>query len=88
MVSAEGFADAIEKAAPDFDLIIVGHSIPQRDKRAVAELRRRRCTAPVLSLLRANERPIREAADATDPDPLHVLDAVTRLLGGTAARRA
>jgi CheY-like chemotaxis protein len=81
VVSAEGFAAAIDACAPDFDLVIMGHSIPRRDKRAiVAELRLHGCNARVLSLLRSNERPIPEAAEAVHPDPQQVLDAVARLL--------
>lgn len=80
VISAMGFAEAIEKAGPDYDVIIIGHSMPQKDKRAViAELRDRGCTAPVLGLLRANEPAIPEVTAAVLPDPQQVLDAVNLL---------
>ena len=68
VVSAEGFAEAIEHCSGNFDLIIVGHSIPQKDKRAIiGELHRQGCNAPVLSLLRSGEHRIPEAARAIEP---------------------
>ena len=68
VVSAEGFADALEHCGGTFDLIIMGHSIPQKDKRAIlSELHERGCDAPLLSLLRSGEQKIPEAIDAVDP---------------------
>jgi DNA-binding response OmpR family regulator len=86
VVSAEGFANALEKCPGDFDLIILGHSIPQTDKRAiVAALHEHGCDAPLLSLLRQGENKIPEAAYAVDPhNPRDLLDAVQWVL----ARRA
>ena len=83
VVGALGYDDAIDKAAADhFDLIIMGHSIPQKDKRAiVAAIRQRGCQAPVISLLRYGEHSIPEAARAIDPDPKHLLATVKEMLG-------
>jgi len=82
VTSAQRLADALNACdTASYDLVIVGHSIPRGDKRElVAELRKRGCTAPVLSLLRADEEPIDEAAAAIDPDPQHVLDTVERMV--------
>jgi len=81
VVSCEGFADAIDSCNPEFDLIIMGHSIPQRDKRAIiAELRKHGCTAPVVSLLRHGEVPIAEAAHGIDPSPEYLLETVKMML--------
>ncbi len=82
VVSAEGFTEAIEMCDGNFDLIIIGHSIPQKDKRAiVTECRKSGCTAPVVSLLRFNERPIPEAAFGVDPgDPRELLSAINQIL--------
>ena len=82
VVSAEGFAAAIEVCDNHFDLIIMGHSIPQKDKRAiVAELRKHGCVVPVLSLLRIHEHPIPEATHGVDPaDPVAMLNAVKGIL--------
>ena len=85
VVSAEGFARAIENCSGHFDLIIMGHSIPQTDKRAiVAELRRHHCDAPLLSLLRPGERGIPEAARAIEPEPQQVLDTVASIFADFA----
>jgi DNA-binding response OmpR family regulator len=91
VISAEGFADAIEHCPGDFDLIILGHSIPQKDKRAiVAELHKRGCDAPLLSLLRAGEHKIPEATQGVDPHhPENLLDAVECMLAqGALAKHA
>jgi DNA-binding response OmpR family regulator len=74
VVSAEGFADAIEHSNGHFDLIIMGHSIPQKDKRAiVASLNEHGCAAPLLSLLRHGEHRIPEAARSADPQDVELL---------------
>ena len=89
VVGALGFAEALEKGGGDFDLIIMGHSIPPRDKRAiVTELRQRGCNAPVLTLLRYGDTPIPEAARAIDPDPQRLLDTVQEMLAPHQAKQA
>ena len=91
VVSAEGFADALEHCTGRFDLVIVGHSIPQKDKRAiVAELHQRGCDAPLLSLLRPGEGKIPEATYGIDPFlPEQLLTSVKWILSGKdKARRA
>jgi len=87
VVSAEGFADAIEHCSGDFDLIIMGHSIPQKDKRAiVAALHEHGLDAPLLSLLRHGEAKIPEATRAADPqDPELLLTTVKEILAERAA---
>ena len=82
VVSCEGFADAIEHCQGHFDLIIMGHSIPQKDKRAIVlELHARGCDAPLLSLIRPGERPISEAGDTVDPfSPELLLQKVGNML--------
>ena len=82
VVSAEGFAATIELCDGHFDLIVMGHSIPQKDKRAIiAELRKQGCTAPVVSLLRAGEGPIPEATYGVDPvNPREMLDAIQDII--------
>lgn len=82
VTSAVGFAEAIEVCDTHFDLVIMGHSIPQKDKRAiVAELRKHGCASPVLSLLRFGEQPIPEAAHTADPaNPQGMLDTVKWML--------
>jgi DNA-binding response OmpR family regulator len=88
--SPKGFADAMEHCGGNFDLVIVGHSIPQEDKRAiVAELHRHGCDAPLLSLLRDGEDPIPEATRAIElSSPQLLLDTVHSMLKPDAAKTA
>lgn len=87
VVSAEGFADAIEHSGGHFDLIILGHSIPQKDKRAiVAALNEHGCSAPLLSLLRHGEHKIPEATRTADPQDVEgLLDTVKEMLSECTA---
>ena len=86
VVSAEGLADAIEHCSGDFDLVIMGHSIPQKDKRAmIAELHHHGLNAPLLSLLRRGEEPIPEASRGIDPSPQHLLETVKAMLADSPA---
>jgi CheY-like chemotaxis protein len=85
--SVVGFAEAIEHCSGHFDLIIMGHSIPQKDKRAmVAELHRHGCTAPLISLLRTGEAPIPEATGGIDPSPHSLMEAVKEVLAEREAQ--
>jgi DNA-binding response OmpR family regulator len=78
--SVVGFSQAIE-STEHYDLIVMGHSIPQGDKRAIVrQLRERGCDSPVLSLIKPGERQIVEAAAAVEPVPELVLSAIRSLL--------
>ena len=86
VVSAEGFAqawDAAENRNNHFDLIILGHSIPPNDKKAIVTHMRDSCGCPILALLRPYESPIAEAAMSIDAgDPAAFLHAVRTMLDG------
>ena len=87
VVSVEGFAAAIEQCSgKHFDLIIMGHSIPQKDKRAMlAALHEHGLDAPLLSLLRHGEHKIPEATRAADPQDVEgLLDTVKEMLAERA----
>ena len=59
MVSAVGFSAAIEACKQgQFDLVIMGHSIPSADKTAIITQLRAMCDTPVLALRRPNEAPL------------------------------
>jgi DNA-binding response OmpR family regulator len=84
VVSPEGFAaafDACEAENGDFDLVVVGHSVPRVDKeRIIAQVRKkRRC--PILVLLRAHESSVRGADVSVEADPNIFLAAVKMMLG-------
>lgn len=62
VISACGFAEGENQARRGgFDLAIVGHSIPQRDKVALITEFKKHSRAPVLSLARHGDRPLPEA---------------------------
>ncbi len=87
VASAEGFAEALEIAEsdPNFDLLIMGHSIPVKDKRRIVEQIRKHRDVPVLALLRPGETPMQEANASVEPhDPKQLVAAVQRLLGQPA----
>jgi CheY-like chemotaxis protein len=82
--SAFGFAEALDicKKRDDFDLILMGHSMPQKDKSALMAALRPRCDAPLVSILRHGEPSIPEAAYAVESGdgPVALLDAVKEAL--------
>ena len=84
VVSAEGFAqawDAAEDRKTHFDLIILGHSIPPKDKAAIVQHMRDSCDCPILALLRPYESPVAEAGRSIDAgDPGAFLSAVKNML--------
>lgn len=83
VVSAEGFIAAIEACeAPDvnFDLMILGHSIPAKDKERIISHFRQRCTSPILALLRPHEGAMRNADRSIDPEPEKLIAAVREIL--------
>lgn len=85
--SAEGFAQAWEAAENEknnFDLIILGHSIPPKDKQAIISHLRASCDCAILALLRPYESPVPEAAMSIDAgDPKALIDEVGRMLKGS-----
>ena len=82
VVSAEGFSEAIEKCKDgEYDLIIIGHSIPHGDKQTIVQEFHRHCPAPVLALLKTGEWQLREATASIESfDPNVVLAAVESIL--------
>ncbi len=82
VVSAEGFTEATDRCrAEKFDLVVMGHSIPHKDKEALYELVQRNCPAPVIALLRSGEEPLKGAAGSVDPmNPKEFLDVVSKVL--------
>ena len=89
VVSAVGFAEAIKHCAGDFDRIIMGHSIPQEDKKAMLkEIHRHGCNAPLLSLLRVGEVPIPEATRGIDPSPQRLIETVREILSNSGLQKS
>jgi len=69
--SAVGFSAAIHACEKrEFDLVIMGHSIPLEDKAALIKQLRAVCQTPVLALRRPHESPLKTAEynlDSGDP---------------------
>ena len=82
--SAFGFAKAIDMCRSDeFDLIIMGHSIPHEDKLQILSKLRKVCKAPVLALMRQGEQPLETAQYVLDHwEPRHFLALVGRAIQG------
>jgi CheY-like chemotaxis protein len=78
--SAFGFAEAMEICSTrhDFDLVLMGHSMPQKDKKALLEALRPDCKAPLLSILKHGDSPIPQAnySVKVDDGPKALVQAV------------
>ncbi|HEV2278135.1 MAG TPA: hypothetical protein VGS02_08160 [Acidobacteriaceae bacterium] len=86
VTSAEGFAEARRYCGlldRSFDLVVLGHSIPHEDKRAIIRECLKNCSCPVLALLRTNEPPVQEATRSVSTEPREFLAAVDELLAGS-----
>lgn len=83
VTSAEGFAEARRYCSlvdRSFDLVVLGHSIPHEDKRAIIRECLKNCSCAVLALLRTNEPPVEEATRSVSTEPREFLAAVDELL--------
>jgi len=84
VVSVEGFVAAIEACeAPtvNFDLLILGHTIPAKDKEPIISHFRQHCNSPILALLRPHEGAMQNADRSVDPEPEKLIAAVREMLG-------
>jgi CheY-like chemotaxis protein len=84
VTSVRTLRDALECCKrSQFDLIIVGHSIPQRDKRELVKEVREVSPAPLLSIRRHGEPPLPEADHSVDAleGPAVLLAEVAKALG-------
>jgi len=83
VTSALGFTAASEHChSADFDLFILGHSIPDNDKRHLIETFRNHCPAPILSLARHGETMLPCDFHASPDDPAEFLRVVNDILAG------
>lgn len=88
VTSALGFTDSAKQCKRDiFDLFILGHSIPDPDKKELIKIFRIANRAPVLSLRRHGEIPV-AIADYQIPvdDPVEFLKTVAKILGNRSSR--
>lgn len=81
VVSAHGFTEALEQChAAQYDIVLMGHSMPRKDKSALAAAIREHCAAPILSIRRPDEPPLPEADYSVESD-----EGPTILLAGIEA---
>jgi DNA-binding response OmpR family regulator len=83
VTSALGFTDAAQQCgSSEFDLFILGHSIPLNDQRELIRIFQTRCASPVLALRRRDESAPDGAKAHVDPfDIEDLLETVDQLLG-------
>jgi DNA-binding response OmpR family regulator len=87
VTSALGFREALEHCQSDrFDLFILGHSIPLKDKLHLIETFRASCAAPILSLERIGEPQVKCDFHASPDDPEKFLQMVEKILAGQESR--
>jgi len=81
-----GFAEAMEHCEkdPSFALIIMGHSMPRKDKTALISALRKGCSASVLSIRRHNDPPLPEAEFSIDSydGPQSLIEVVNAAIEG------
>ncbi len=81
VISALGFTDALECCAgPGFDLFILGHSIPTKDKQELIRAFRNNCPAPIVSLERVDELRVESDFHASPDNPEELLKTIDRIL--------
>ena len=83
VVSVEGFVAGMEACeAPNlnFDLLILGHSMPTKDRERIIAHFRQNCNAPILALLRPHEGAMQNADRSIDPEPDKLIEAVREIL--------
>lgn len=96
VVPAFGFAAAMETCSKDssFDLILMGQTIPPKDKRTlISTLREIGCKAPTLSIRRQGDEVLPEVDFTIDSQagPVALIDAVKAAVGvpkGAASTRS
>jgi DNA-binding response OmpR family regulator len=87
VVSAHGLENSLAQCKKGgFDLFILGHSIPDQDKRKLVETFRSECPAPIISLTRgASEPRVDGAGYHIEPDPERLLKLIAQITHKKAA---
>jgi CheY-like chemotaxis protein len=80
VTTAHGLDEAIERCGgePDFDLIVMGHSIPRKDKSDIFTKLHNYADIPMLSIRRHGDDPVPEATYSIDSEegPQALIDGV------------
>lgn len=89
VTSALGFTQSIAHCKrPDFDLFILGHSIPVSDKQELIKTFRQNCSAPILSLERHGEEKIKCDFHASPDEPEEFVATVETIVKDGSRPRA
>src|SRR5438132_250994 len=83
VTSAHGFVSALELCEGNgFDMMLLGHSIPAKDQKALIEEFKRRNPAPVLSLYLPSEWPVDTADFRLDASvsPRDLIETIMEIL--------
>ena len=93
VVCAFGFAEAMELCSrkPFFDLVLMGQTLPPRDKRAlIGALRELGCKAPVLSIRRQGDEPLAEVDFTIESQagPVALIETARAALGISKGARS
>ena len=81
VTSALGFEEAMERChSSQYDIVLIGHSIPRTEKSTLAAILRQHCDAPILSIRMQGDPPLAEADYSVQAD-----EGPTILLAGVRA---
>ena len=88
VISASDFEQTMQHCSlpgGSFDLLVLGHSIPQLEKNAIITAFRSHSSAPVIALKKVGEEPTSAADWEIEPEPAHLLQVISRVISGHAA---
>jgi CheY-like chemotaxis protein len=91
VTSAYGFTEASSICRLDnsFDLIVLGYTLPRKDKIALIELIKTHCKAPILSIRKPHDPPLREAHFSIDSESeREILVAAAKLALGVETTKS
>jgi len=82
VVSSDGLTSSLEHSKQGgFDLLVLGHSVPDEEKQTVVQAFRKVCSAPIISLRRtAGEAKVDGADYHIEPDPEPLLKLVADVI--------
>jgi CheY-like chemotaxis protein len=90
VISALGFTEALERCRTEmYDIVLMGHSMPRKDKSALAAAVREHCSAPILSIRRHGDPPLPEADYSVEADegPTILLAGIEAILDAKEKKR-
>jgi DNA-binding NtrC family response regulator len=82
VTTALGSEEAMKQclSGQDFDLFVLGHTIPTADKEKLVAAFGEKCPAPIVQLKRVGERIVPGVTQAIEPEPANVLATISEML--------